>query len=126
MDSEDIRGMKFPLEVNPATGRFALCSGRENVKESVYLILMTQCTERFTRPEFGSRIMTYAFMDPSPTRLHMAEREIKEALMSQEPRIEDAVVTIRQEKRGERLIVQLDYSTAGDGKKGRLELYVPE
>ena len=39
-------GMKFPPQVNKATGRFVLSSQEENVKESIYLILMTQKTER--------------------------------------------------------------------------------
>ena len=50
-------GMKFPPQINPATGRFAVSSEEESVKESVYLILMTQKTERFLRPEFGSDLM---------------------------------------------------------------------
>ena len=37
--------MKFPPQINPATGRFAVSSEEESVKESVYLILMTQKTE---------------------------------------------------------------------------------
>ena len=56
-------GMKFPPQINPATGRFAVSSEEESVKESVYLILMTQKTERFLRPEFGSDLMSYTFMD---------------------------------------------------------------
>ena len=46
--------MKFPPQIDPATGRFVTASEEESVKESVYLILMTQRTERFLRPEFGS------------------------------------------------------------------------
>ena len=35
-------GMKFPPQINPATGRFEVVSGQASVKESVYIILMTQ------------------------------------------------------------------------------------
>ena len=34
-------GMKFPPQVDKATGRFVVSSEEESVKESVYLILMT-------------------------------------------------------------------------------------
>ena len=65
------KGIKFPIEINPATGRFVLSEGNKSVKESVYLILMTQKRERWTRPDFGSRILSYTFMDTSATRLSM-------------------------------------------------------
>ena len=50
-------GAKFPLQVDPATGRIMTVSGNRSVKESIYLILMTQLTERIVRPDFGSDII---------------------------------------------------------------------
>ncbi len=35
-------GVRFPPQVHPATGRFVTVSGDNSIKESVYLILMTQ------------------------------------------------------------------------------------
>ena len=35
------RGMKFPPQVNPATGRIVTSEDNISVKESIYLILMT-------------------------------------------------------------------------------------
>ena len=55
-------GMKFPPQVNPTTGRFTCSSGKDSVRESVYLILMTQRSERLMRPEFGSNVMGYVFV----------------------------------------------------------------
>ena len=51
-------GMKFPPQINPATGRFVVSTNEESVKESIYLILMTQKSERFLRPEFGSDLLS--------------------------------------------------------------------
>ena len=66
-------GLKFPPQVNKATGRFVLSSKEESVKESIYLILMTQKTERFMRPEYGSSILSYAFADTGETMIVMME-----------------------------------------------------
>lgn len=52
------RGIKFPIGVNSATGRFLMSQEEENVKESIYMILMTQRGERFVRPEFGSSLLS--------------------------------------------------------------------
>ncbi len=81
-------GMKFPPQINRATGRFVTASLEESVKESVYLILMTQKTERFLRPQFGSTIMSYTFMDVNATTITMVQREVSEAIMQQEPRVQ--------------------------------------
>ena len=68
-------GMKFPPQINEATGRFMTSSAEQSVKESIYLILMTQRTERFARPGYGSNLMSYTFMDTNITALNMMRRD---------------------------------------------------
>lgn len=104
------RGIKFPPQVNQTTGRFVMSEGEANVKESLYIILMTQKTERFTRPDFGSRIMSYTFMDTSSTMLNMMSRELQETILTQEPRISNVDITITPELERGCLIVQIDYT----------------
>lgn len=104
------RGIKFPPQINQATGRFVLSEGEANVKESLYIILMTQKTERFTRPDFGSRILSYTFMDTSQTMLHMLSGELKETILEQEPRISDVEVTIQKKLDQGCLIIEISYT----------------
>jgi phage baseplate assembly protein W len=82
-------GMKFPPQINMNSGRFALSSGANNVRESVYIILMTARGERWLEPDFGSRIMSYTFIDISPAMLNMLGAEIRNAILEREPRIAD-------------------------------------
>jgi len=102
-------GMKFPPSINPATGRFEVSKGAVSVKESVYLILMTQKTERWIRPEFGSSLMSYTFMDTGATMLTIMSREIANDLMRNEPRIEDVDVKIDAMSKQGALIIYVDY-----------------
>ena len=102
-------GMKFPPQINPATGRFEVVSGQASVKESVYIILMTQKAERFIRPEFGSSLMNYTFMDTSATMLNLVSREIASDLLSQEPRLEDVEVRIDAASKPGCLFIYVDY-----------------
>ena len=102
-------GVKFPLQVNPTTGRFVLSRGSDSVKESLYLILMTQQGERFTRQEFGSRIMAYPFTDTSATMLNIIAREIQSTILQQEPRIRQVEVEIEPDQRHGCLLIQLCY-----------------
>lgn len=102
-------GLKFPLQVNKTTGRFVMSQGQDNVKESLYMILMTQQSERFTRPEFGSRMMSYTFMDTSETMLNVMARDIQNTILTQEPRIAKANVNISQKLEQGCLMVDIQY-----------------
>ena len=101
-------GFKFPLQVNPATGRIVMVDGIQSVRESVYMILMTQKGERFTRENFGSKLLSYTFMDTSITRMNIMANEIEQTLLEQEPRI--SKVTIKPELDRGCLIVDIRYT----------------
>ncbi|MDR1246495.1 MAG: GPW/gp25 family protein [Clostridiales Family XIII bacterium] len=102
-------GMKFPPKINKNSGRFAVSTGAENVKESVYIILMTGLGERWLEPAFGSRIMSYTFIDTSPAMLNMLASEIREAVLGQEPRISDVDIDFEKTVSDGCLIVNIAY-----------------
>lgn len=106
-------GMKFPPQVNKATGRFMLSSKEENVKESIYLILMTQKTERFMRPEYGSSILSYAFADTGETMLALMQQELEEDILKNEPRVDEVTIRIDAQSRSGCLIIYIDYRLRG-------------
>lgn len=102
-------GMKFPPQIHPATGRFMVSSEAESVKESVYLILMTQRSERFLRPDFGSDLMSYTFMDLNITSIHMMTRSLTEQILSNEPRIQSVSISTDESMLDGCLLVTIDY-----------------
>ena len=113
-------GMKFPPQIDPGTGRFALSSGAQNVKESVYIILMTNRGERWLDPDFGSDIMRYTFMDTSLTMLNLLSSDLRTLLMEQEPRISDVTVDIDPEVKDGCMLVNVAYTVADTNTRGNL------
>lgn len=103
------QGMKFPPQVNMATGRFETSSGDQSVKESVYMILTTNRGERWLRPDFGSELSGYTFMDVNATTLNIMRMEISQNLQDQEPRIRNVSVSIDSTSREGCLIIDLGY-----------------
>jgi len=103
------KGMKFPPQINPATGRFATVEGRESVKQSIYMIMMTQKTERFMRPEYGSNLMNYTFIDTGVTMLNIMSREITKDIMQNEPRVDLVDIDIDAETKVGCLIINIRY-----------------
>ncbi|MCR4591187.1 MAG: GPW/gp25 family protein [Lachnospiraceae bacterium] len=113
-------GCKFPVSVDPATGRFVTVSGNMSVKESLYLILMTQRSERLVRPNFGSDIMNYTFMDTSVTMMSILKRDITQTIRDQEPRISDLEITTDFRQRQGVIIINLEYMVAGSNTRDNM------
>lgn len=114
------RGMKFPPKADPATGRFALADGVQSVRESIYLILMTQKTERMVRPSFGSAIVEYTFMDMSDTMLAMMKRDIRTDILTQEPRVSEAEISVDPVPDKGCLMVNISYTVAETNAKDNM------
>ncbi len=113
-------GMKFPPQVNAATGRFMTSAAEQSVKESIYLILMTQRTERFARLDYGSNLMSYTFMDTNMTALNMMRRDLSEQILTQEPRISDVSITMDTQTKEGCLIVNIDYTVSATNQRDNL------
>jgi phage baseplate assembly protein W len=113
-------GMKFPPQVNRATGRFEISSGAQNVKESIYLILRTAAGERWLQPGFGSNLGRYAFMDPNLTGVNMLKSDIRRLLIDQEARIDDVDVEIDPDEIDDCLVVNIVYRVSGSNSVDNL------
>ena len=105
-------GMKFPPQIDAGTGRFALSSGPQSVKESVYLILMTNRGERWMQPGFGGQLMNYTFMDTSSTMLSIMSSELRKLILDQEPRISSIDIQIEPDVANGYLMIDIRYTIA--------------
>ena len=103
------QSMKFPPQVDPATGRFVVSSGRDSVRESLYLILMTSVGERLMNPNFGTKMMSYTFMDTSLTMLNIFTSELKNTILEHESRIADLDINVDTQSKDGALIINIDY-----------------
>ena len=103
------QSMKFPPQVDPATGRFVVSAGRDSVKESLYLILMTSVGERLMNPNFGTKMMSYTFMDTSLTMLNIFTSELKNTILEQESRISNLDISVDAGSKEGALIININY-----------------
>lgn len=103
-------GMKFPPQIDPTTGRFATVSEEESVKESIYLILMTQQSERIARPGFGSNLLSHTFMDMGNTSISMLKYGLADLIREQEPRIGSVTITTESAEGQGVLFINIEYT----------------
>ena len=105
------QGVKFPLQVDPRTGKFAMVSQEEDIREAIGIILNTVQGERVMRPEFGSDVMEYVFAPSSSTNRQSLVRAVEEQLQYQEPRIKDVKAKCREsDQLTGSLVVEVSYT----------------
>ena len=105
------RGLKFPLQVDPRTGKLAMVDQEEDIWEAIGIILRTGQGERVMRPEFGARTMDYAFAPASSSMTHSIAHDLRILLLEQEPRIRDVEVRCeRLDRQDGAVVIEVDYT----------------
>lgn len=90
------RGLKFPLQVDPRTGKLAMSDQEEDIREAIGIILRTGKGERVMRPDFGANTMDYAFAPVSSSMTNSIAYDLRLILLEQEPRIRDVEIQCEQ------------------------------
>jgi len=99
-------GWAFPIQTDH-TGGIRMCSGEEDIREAVGIVLGTRLGERVMRPEFGSALADLVF-DPNDANLAgRIEFLVRKALERWEPRI--ALKEVRARPAGERMEIDVRY-----------------
>ena len=105
------RGLKFPLQVDLRTGKFAMVGQEEDIREAIGIILNTVQGERVMRPGFGSNVIEYTFAAASSSMMQSISYEVREQLLLQEPRIVDVEVACRELNRlTGAIVVEVSYT----------------
>lgn len=109
--SEDIigRGWAFPPRVDPQ-GRLALTNERDEIDQSIQIILGTSPGQRVMRPTFGCRLHELVFAPNNSHTAAQARRYVEEALGMWEPRIHVNKVDIGPDPQDtSRLLIEIEY-----------------
>lgn len=105
------RGLKFPLQVDPRTGKIAMSDQEEDIREAIGIILRTGRGERVMRPEFGADTMDYAFAPASSSLSNSIAHDLRLILLEQEPRIQDVEVQCSPpDQLNGSLVIQVSYT----------------
>lgn len=116
-------GWGYPFEIKSGNGRVRISAERENIRESVIIILSTEPGERIFHPDFGTRLHQFLFELIDPQTKEMICREIRHSLQLWEKRITDVEVeTERITGVQGALRVEVSYRIAGSGEEDRVEI----
>ena len=102
-------GWKFPVGVD-RLGNLALSRHEQDIDEAIRIILSTAKGERVMRPNFGCGIHNLVFAPINTATITQVQKEVFEALILFEPRIEVLEVNVSAEEREQgRLLISIDY-----------------
>lgn len=103
------KGWRFPILPGP-TGALGWSEADDNVEQSLRVLLMTRVGERVMRAGFGSRLGEMVFKPGSAQNLRSIEREVANAILQFEPRVEVLDVRAEADERdATRITVALSY-----------------
>ena len=88
-------------------GELRLAEYEESVRQSIWLILGTSKGERVMRPDFGCGLYDLVFEINSASTAGRIAREVTDALLFLEPRID--VVDVQVQPDGDALLISIDY-----------------
>jgi phage baseplate assembly protein W len=102
------KGWQFPVAVDER-GELETAEYEESVRQSIWLILGTAKGERVMRPDFGCGIYDMVFEVNSSTTSAGAAEEVRDALLSFEPRIDVLDIDVSPGGDGEVLYISINY-----------------
>jgi uncharacterized protein len=103
-------GVGWAHPVHRDGGRIATAFYEASIRDALWIILATAPGERVMRPDFGCGIHDLVFSTASATTLGLVVREVRDALVRWEPRIEVLGVDAAPDPaKPARLLIQIDY-----------------
>ncbi len=102
-------GTAFPLALDADTRALVRAEYEESVRQSILIILGTAKGERVMRPDFGCGIHDLVFAGLSASTIGRIDREVHEALLRLEPRIDVLSVQVTPDQAGSVLLVNIEY-----------------
>jgi uncharacterized protein len=99
-------GWSLPMGTDE-DGELVRAEYEESVRQSIWLILGTSRGERVMRPDFGCGLYDLVFEINSASTAGRIAREVTDALLFLEPRID--VVNVQVQPEAEALLISIDY-----------------
>lgn len=114
------KGWPFPLQPTQADKSIGFVEGAEKVRQSIWMILQTEPSERVMRPNFGCGLRRYLMQPNNSATWSAMQRDIERALSRWEPRIKLEQVSVKAGDDPAIAIINIRYVHVLDGSSENL------
>ena len=116
-------GWGFPFSISQSHGRVEISGMKENIRQSVEIILRTEPGGRLLHPAFGTKLHQFLFEAMDSQTEEMIRREVRHSLYMWEKRIQDIEVDTDMGKTAQgELRVSVKYRIKGLEERDRVEM----
>jgi phage baseplate assembly protein W len=115
------RGWSFPPTFDKQTREVRMLEGEEDVRSSIEILLSTEIGERVLRPTFGWKRDRWVFESLTATSATAIQREIEDALIFYEPRIDlNSVRILPGDRITGKIEIVVDYTVRNTNTRNNL------
>ncbi len=115
------RGWSFPPTFDRSTKEVQMLEGEQDVRSSIEILLSTELGERVLLPAFGWKRDRWLFESLTTTAATAIQREIEEALLFYEPRIDlNAVRILPGDRESGKVEILIDYNVRSTNSRNNL------
>lgn len=120
----DIKGWRFPVEPDPATGRIRGVKNEDAVRQGVLLLLRTEKKERPLLPGYGAGLNRFLFETVDQALVHDLSKQVVETVRRWAEHVSAVSAQVSAEEGGVRVAVRYrtDLSPGPDGLETHLDL----
>lgn len=115
------RGWSFPPAFDKNTKEVKMLEGEDDIRSSLEIILSTELGERVMRPNFGWKRDDWLFESLTTTTATAIQKEIENALLIFEPRIDLNKVKLKAvDETSGRVEILVEYTVRSTNSRGNL------
>ncbi len=111
------KGWPFPIQPSISNNEIDYVEGAEKVRQSIWMILQTEPSERIMRPDFGCGLRRYLMQPNNSSTWAGMQRDIEMALSRWEPRIKIEEVKVQGGDDPAVAMISIRYSHVQDGSR---------
>lgn len=102
---DDVKGIAFPFQIDPASGGVAWASGGDKIRQDVRIILSTRLGERPLLRDFGTRLPSLVHEPNDSILAELIQTQAQQALLQWESRILITGMQVQQNEGEVRLLL---------------------
>ncbi|SHE51736.1 GPW/gp25 family protein [Pedobacter caeni] len=114
-------GWSFPPEFNSESRTVEMVSGREDINQSLNILLSTSLGERVMQPQYGCDLTDYVFESLNNSVIGYLKDRVSNAILFYEPRIKVELITVTANDSFEliegRFTISIEYSIPGTNSR---------
>lgn len=114
-------GWNFPVAIDYQTGKIKMADLKEDIKQSIFILLGTTQGERFIHGSYGCNLPQFIFEPITYELIRKIQQEVATAIMKWEKRIGDTEVDILNDiSEDSRIVIHIKYTVLGTNEADQI------